>query len=247
MNHYVQRYAKARGGSTPRASGAPQDDRETLAREHASIVKQIAGRIVSRLPGHYDLEDLYSAGVLGLLTAIDNFDESKGIPFDRYARIRIEGAILDALRQSDHLPRTRRQKTKRFEATRRQLEGELGRPVGDDEIADATGETLETVQASMLDAVAPTFLAPADLARVAPASERVEDNPLDQLCSAEVRDALAGAIDKLPERLRLLMSLYYKEELSYKQIGEILGVSESRICHLHSDAVKKLKAALRAY
>lgn len=246
MNHYVQRYARARGDSRPRAAG-PEDDRESLAREHATIVKQIAGRIVARLPGHYDLEDLYSAGVLGLLTAIDNFDESKGIPFDRYARIRIEGAILDALRQSDHLPRTRRQKTKRIEAARRQLEGELGRPVEDDELADFTGETMESVHASMLDAVAPTFLAPADLARVAPASDRRVDNPFDELCRSEVRGALAEAIEKLPERLRLLMSLYYAEELSYKQIGEVLGVSESRICHLHADAVMRLKDALRAY
>ena len=157
MNHYVQRYARARKDSGVAAIAG--DDRESLAREHAVLVKQIAGRIVSRLPGHYDLEDLWSAGIVGLLTAIDNFDESRGIPFDRYARIRIEGAILDALRQSDHLPRTRRQKTKKLEATRRELEREFGRPASDVEVADAAGESVEAVQATMMEAVAPTFLA----------------------------------------------------------------------------------------
>jgi RNA polymerase sigma factor for flagellar operon FliA len=240
MNHYVQRYAR----STAKKMAA--DEREAIAREHTVIVKQIAGRIVSRLPGHYDLEDLYSAGVLGLLTAIDNFDESRGIPFDRYARIRIEGAILDALRESDHLPRTRRQKSKRLEATRRDLERDLGRPPSDHEVADAAGETMESVQSSLLEAVGPTFLAPADLARVSPTAGP-EADPLAQICTAEVHAALARAIEELPDRLKLLMSLYYREELNYKEIGRILGVSESRICHLHTEAVNRLRDALRAY
>jgi len=239
MNHYVQRYAHTTG--SPARKGA--DDRETLAREHAVLVKQIAGRIVARLPGHYDLEDLYSAGVVGLLMAIDNFDESRGIPFDRYARIRIEGALLDALRESDHLPRTRRQKSKRLDAARRELEKELGRPASDDEIAQATGESVERVQEAQIDAIAPTFLAPADLARVAPAAA---GDPFEQLSSARTKAALAAAIDGLPERLRLLMSLYYQEELSYKEVGDILGVSESRVCHLHAEAVDRLRDALRA-
>ncbi len=107
MNHYVLRYARNNSEAPGPITGRTDaENREAIARAHVSLVKQIAGRIVSRLPGHYDLEDLYSAGVIGLLTAIDAFDESKGIPFDRYARIRIEGAILDTLRQSDHLPRS---------------------------------------------------------------------------------------------------------------------------------------------
>ena len=238
MNHYVQRYARA--DSRP---GRPSSDtRETLAREHAILVKQIAGRIVSRLPGHYDLEDLYSAGIVGLLMAIDNFDDEKGIPFDRYARIRIEGAILDTLRASDHLPRTRRQKTKRIEATRRELEKSLGRPPSDHEVAEAAGESTESVQSTKIDAVAPTFLAPNDLAQIAPASG---DDPFEALSSVQTKRRLAQAVDQLPERLRLLMGLYYKEELSYKQIGEVLGVSESRICHLHKDAVERLRHIMK--
>ena len=248
MNHFVQRYAQAkrRGESTLATSGNIECDRETLASEHATLVKQIAGRIASRLPGHYELEDLWSAGIIGLLTAIDNFDETKGIPFDRYARIRIEGAVLDSLRQTDHLPRTRRQKAKKIEATRRVVERELGRPALDEEVAEAIGESVQTIQAAMIDSLAPTFLAPSDLAQISPVTERTEENPFDHLATVEVREALSTAVTQLPERLQLVMSLYYKEELSYKQIGHILGISESRTCHLHADAVKKLRKLMRA-
>ena len=243
MNHFVQRYARA-GNLASR--GDVDCDRETLASEHATLVKQIAGRIASRLPGHYELEDLWSAGIIGLLTAIDNFDESRGIPFDRYARIRIEGAVLDSLRQTDHLPRTRRQKAKKLEATRRTIERELGRPALDEEVAEAAGETVQTIQAAMIDSLAPTFLAPSDLAQISPVTERKEENPFEHFASVEVRESLSKAITQLPERLQLVMSLYYKEDLSYKQIGNILGISESRTCHLHADAVKKLRKLMRA-
>jgi RNA polymerase sigma factor FliA len=241
MNHYITRYADQHRRKKARA---PVDEREAIAREHATLVKQIAGRIVSRLPGHYEIEDLYSAGLLGLLTAIDNYDDSRGIPFDRYARIRIEGAILDALRESDHLPRTRRQRAKRIEAARRDLEKQYGRPVDDSELANAAGESVETVQAALIDAVGPTFLAPGDLARLAPPSEHPDDDPFARLLTLETRVALAEAIDALPERLRLLMSFYYREELTYKQIATILGVSESRVCHLHADAVRRLRSTI---
>lgn len=247
MNHFVRRYSAAgnTARSLPPGMGAPAPaDREHLARAHVFIVKQIAGRIASRLPGHYEIDDLYSAGVLGLLTAIDNFDESKGIPFDKYARIRIEGAILDALRESDHLPRTRRQKNKKIEATRRELEKEKGAPVSDAEVAKAAGMTTESVQSSMIDAIAPTYLAPNDLASVAPASDKPDDDPFERIHNAQVLDRLSSAIDELPERLKLVMSLYYREELSYKEIGRVLNISESRVAHLHADAVKKLRVTL---
>ena len=248
MNHFVQRYAQVRRQSESQASESSEveRDRETLASEHATLVKQIAGRIASRLPGHYELEDLWSAGIIGLLTAIDNFDETKGIPFDRYARIRIEGAVLDSLRQTDHLPRTRRQKAKKLEATRQMIEKELGRPALDEEVAEASGETVQTIQAAMIDSLAPTFLAPSDLAQISPVTERTEENPYEHLASLEVKESLSEAIKKLPERLQLVMSLYYKEELSYRQIGEVLGISESRTCHLHADAVKRLRKLMKA-
>jgi RNA polymerase sigma factor FliA len=243
MNHFVQRYAQA-GNLVSRDN--VDCDRETLASEHATLVKQIAGRIASRLPGHYELEDLWSAGIIGLLTAIDNFDESKGIPFDRYARIRIEGSVLDSLRQTDHLPRTRRQKAKKLEAARRAVERDLGRPALDEEVAEAAGETVQVIQAAMIDSLAPTFLAPADLAQISPVTERKEENPFEHFAAVEVRESLSKAITRLPERLQLVMSLYYKEDLSYKQIGNVLGISESRTCHLHADAVKKLRKLMRS-
>ena len=246
MNHFVQRYARAKDRSNLATSGDEQSDRETLASEHATLVKQIAGRIANRLPGHYELEDLWSAGIIGLLTAIDNFDESKGIPFDRYARIRIEGAVLDSLRQTDHLPRTRRQKAKKREEIRRTVERELGRPALDEEVAEAAGESVQAIQSTMIDSLAPTFLAPSDLAQISPATERTEENPFERLVSQEARESLSDAIRQLPERLQLVMSLYYIEELSYKQIGSILGISESRTCHLHADAVKKLRKIMRS-
>jgi RNA polymerase sigma factor for flagellar operon FliA len=245
MNHFVQRYSRTKGSSNLATSSPEHSDRETLASEHATLVRQIAGRIASRLPGHYELEDLWSAGIIGLLTAIDNFDESKGIPFDRYARIRIEGAVLDSLRQTDHLPRTRRQKAKKLEETRRTVERELGRPALDEEVAEAAGETVQSIQSTMIDSLAPTFLAPSDLAQISPATERTEENPFDCLASQQVREALSAAVQQLPERLQLVMSLYYKEEFSYKQIGTVLGISESRTCHLHADAVKKLRKIMR--
>jgi len=246
MNHFVQRYSQAKSKGNVTSTSDVPCDRETLASEHATLVRQIAGRIASRLPGHYELEDLWSAGIIGLLTAIDNFDETKGIPFDRYARIRIEGAVLDSLRQTDHLPRTRRQKAKKLEATRRKIERELGRPALDEEVAEAAGETVQTIQSAMIDSLAPTFLAPSDLAQISPVTERREENPFEHVASLEAKAALSAAITQLPERLQLVMSLYYKEDLSYKQIGAVLGISESRTCHLHADAVKKLRKLMRA-
>lgn len=231
--------------------------RDTLIDNYAYLVKITAGRIAGGVPPSLDREDLISAGVIGLIRAVDQFDASRQVKFETYAIALIRGAILELLRGEDWAPRSVRDKIKLLERTYAQVEMQLGRPGTDDEIAGALGLAVdglhkmlsEVAQASVLSLDETLFSSEPDTAlRVV---DTVEDNSghSDTLRSVEKRErrhALTRAIKRLPEREHLVLSLYYYEGLTFKEIGRILKVSESRVFQLHQQAMMRLRGYLAA-
>jgi RNA polymerase sigma factor for flagellar operon FliA len=237
------------------AAVAPQLEREHLILEHLPQIKYIAQRIAVKLPPQVELNDLISAGVLGLLDAIEKFDPSREVKFKTYAELRIKGAILDSLRSLDWAPRSLRKKSKDLEKVYKELEQRLGRPASDKDVCDEMGITLEEFYA-LIDQIKGLNLGSfhelgaqddeggADpLMRYAPDTPHID--PFVLLQKTEIRDILAGAIDALPKKERLVVSLYYYDELTMKEIGKVLGVNESRVSQLHTKAMLRLRTKLR--
>jgi RNA polymerase sigma factor FliA len=224
---------------------------ELLMIEHLPIVRFIARRIHERLPQHVPIEDLYSAGVLGLLDAFGKFDPSKQVQFRSYAQFRIRGAILDSLRTLDWSPRELRRKGRAIEQAIQALTAQFGRSPNDIEIAkqlqidlvayqQLLGE-LKGLEIGTLHSERSDDSGEEELAYL---PNRPEDDPLFRYLHAEVRQRLTEAIGDLPERERLVMTLYYYEEATMKEIGLILGVVESRISQIHASAILHLRAGL---
>jgi RNA polymerase sigma factor for flagellar operon FliA len=219
--------------------------------EHLPIVRFIARRIHDRLPPHVPIEDLYSAGVIGLLDAFGKFDPSKQVLFRTYAQFRIRGAILDSLRTLDWSPRELRRKARDIEEAIQMLTGKLSRSPTDIEIAQKLNIPLAAYQQLLgelsgleirtLHAKRSTDSDDEELTYV---MARPEDDPLFRYLDGEMRDRLANAINDLPERERLVMTLYYYEETTMREIGIILGVVESRVSQIHASAVLHLRARL---
>ena len=230
-------------------------DRETLLMDHAPLVKKVAYRIVSRLPGSVDVEDLISAGMIGLLSAVDRYDPSKGA-FDAFAEWRIKGAILDELRTYDHLTRTQRQKASKVDKARRKLEHKLGRPVLVEEIAEEAGfEQKEAEQAlEVLDG--PGYVS---LDELGVERENVEEilsamvqrpgipSPLQHAMLQETKTKLVEVLATLKEREQTILSLYYVDELNYREIGEVMELTESRICQIVRKALKTIAKRMQDY
>jgi len=223
--------------------------------EHTPLIRYVAGRIAMRLPAHIPLEDLMSAGVLGLIDAVDKFDSERNVKFKTYAEFRIRGAILDELRSLDWVPRSVRRKSNSLEEVYHRLQNRLGRPVGDEEMAEELGVSLDEFH-ELLDEVKGVNLFSLDepdspLAQLD--SERVlealgnedTDDPLALLGLSELRRQVADAINGLPEKEKLVVSLYYYDELTMREIGEVLGYTESRISQMHTKAILRLRARLR--
>ena len=230
--------------------------KESLILQYAPLVKYVAGRLSIALPPVLDMEDILSAGMLGLIRAIDHYDPKRGVPFENYAATCIKGAILDQLRALDVISRSVRQKAKEIERTISSLQGSLGRIPTDDEIAENLGISLETYYRWLSEAGPATISLDSALAGdgdgdVSTLLSMLEDTSSpDPVSLAERRgliDALADAITKLNERERLLLSLYYKEELTMREISEVMNISESRVCQLHSRAILKMRAQLRLW
>jgi len=229
--------------------------RDQLIIEHLPQIKYIAQRISTKLPSHVELNDLVSAGVLGLLDAIAKFDVSRGVKFKTYAELRIKGAILDSLRNLDWAPRSLRKKSKDLEKVYRDLEQRLGRPANDKEVCDEMEISLEEYyelidQIKGLNLGSFQELAPHDdeknsepLVRYVPDAPQMD--PFFVFHRSEVRNILGGAIDTLPKKERLVVSLYYYDELTMKEIGKVLGVNESRVSQLHTKAMLRLRNKLR--
>lgn len=227
--------------------------REGLILHYAPLVKYIAGRLAINLPDSVEFDDLVSYGTFGLLDALDKFDLDRDIKFETYASTRIRGAILDGLRSADWIPRSVRAKARKLEQQIQMLEHQLGRSPEDQEVADALELDMDKYHA-MLEEVKGTALISLDEV-VNPDSGdepislinnvRAEQAAVDEgLLKSELHHELARAIDQLPERERMVVSLYYHEGLTLKEIGHVLEVSESRICQMHTKAILTLRSKL---
>jgi len=217
---------------------ASQPDEAALIERHAPLIDRLARRLCLRgaLESAYD--DLWSAGALGLLDAARRFDPAQGVRFETFVEHRIRGAMLDELRRLDHLPRRLRAELDRLEASRRALEASLGRDPDDAELAAAAGLPVEEV-AELTCLQQP--LVPIEEASLPPAPVPEHEEALDHARRAA---RLAEAIAALPERQQLVVSLRYVEGLSNKEVAQVLGVSEPRVCQIHGEAMKRLRASL---
>ena len=243
--------------TAPASAARPQDaghddlERERQMVEHLPIVRFIARRIHERLPQHVPIEDLYSAGVVGLIDAFNKFDPAKQVQFRSYAQFRIRGAILDSLRTLDWSPRELRRKGRAVEQAIQTLTARLGHAPNDIEIAQEMHLTLGDYQL-LLGELKGLEIGSLHAERSEDSGEeelaylpnRPEDDPLFRCLQSEMKRRLAGAVDELPERERMVMTLYYYEELTMKEIGLILGVVESRVSQIHASAVLHLRARL---
>lgn len=214
-----------------------------LVTRHAELVKRIAYHLAGRLPPSVEIDDLMQAGMLGLLEAASNYAAGRGASFETYAGIRIRGAMIDALRKLDWAPRSVHRKARAVAAAVETIERRTGRDARDTEIAAQLGMALEDYHSIVQDA-ANCRLAALDDAAV---SVEGEADPFLESVDEEFRQALAEAIDGLPEREKLVMSLYYSEGLNLKEVGAVLRVTESRACQLHGQALVRLKARLSAW
>lgn len=238
------------------ASGCPSpsasEHRKVLIETHLPHVRFIAERLAARLPPSVDKDDLIGAGLLGLLDAVDRYDPSRGVMFKTYAELRVRGAMLDSLRDLDWAPRSIRAHARAVEAVCRQIEQEHGRAAEEEEIATALGISLSEFHALLNKMNGLTVMGidsdnenelSVNLRQV---PDDVGHSPLALYERAEVCDQLTAAIDRLPERDRHIIALYYVEELTMKEIGRLLDVTESRVSQIHTHAVLRLRTSLPA-
>lgn len=226
-------------------------DKERYLAQFAPLVKRIAHHMMAKLPASVEVDDVIQTGMMGLLDAINRYEESHGAQFETYAAQRIRGAILDGLRQADWLPRSFRQDLRRIEAAISKLEQHLGRPPSEQEVADKLELPLGEYQKMLQDARGYQLISFEDFNRVEGddyLERMIPDgaaSAIDALAERKMRERLVKSIEGLPEREKLVMGLYYEEELNFREIGETLGVSESRVCQLHSQAIARLRSHMR--
>lgn len=240
-----------------RASGSPAS-RERLIVHYAPLVKYVAGRVAIGLPSTIDTDDLVGYGIFGLVDAIEKFEPERGVKFETYAIARIRGAMIDGLRANDWVPRSVRQKARQLEQTVAQLEAQLGRSATEAEIREALNMDARQYAALLTELRAAALVSLEELW----GNDPDQDNPLSlgqmledataeepgaALEAEEVERFLGEVIESLPERERLVVTLYYYEGLTLKEIGHVMGVSESRVCQLHTKALVRLRARLLRY
>ena len=230
--------------------------RERLVLAYAPLVKYVAGRMSSGLPAHVEEADLISYGLLGLISAIERFDPGRDIRFETFAITRVKGSIIDELRSLDWVPRSVRAKAREIERTNAKLEHQLHRAPTDQEMADALGVSMDEFQESLVKISNSSVVALDELWTVSDSSgdtvsllDTIQDpaavDPSRELDLTDMKDRLADAIARLPEREKLVVALYYYENLTLREIGEVLGVTESRVSQLHTKAVLRLKSRLQ--
>ena len=231
-------------------NAAGQINKDQLVQRFAPLVKRIAYHLMARLPSSVQVDDLVQNGMMGLLDAINRFEAGMGAQFETYAAQRVRGAMLDGLRENDWLPRSLRRDFRRIEVAIAQLEQEYGRAPSEQELASAMGLALPEYQKMLQDARGHQLLSFEDLV------EAGDDDYLERHLSDEsnepsrlledqnLRQTLVSGIEALPEREKLMMALYYEQDLNLREIGEVMGVTESRVCQLHSQAVARLRSRI---
>lgn len=229
-------------------------ERERVIREFSSVVRAMAHRLAYRLPAHLDADDLISAGVIGLMDAMTKYDPSRETKFKTYAEFRIRGAMLDEIRSMDWIPRSVHERIGLLQRTHHELLKKYGRPPTDPEVAAALNMTMEELDEFLTRSQGAVVISLDDLGVREVDSHKVltalvdteNPDPLSRVISDNVREVLTGAIQELPEKERTVLQLYYYEELTMKEIGGILKVTESRVCQIHTKAVLRLKSRLQA-
>jgi RNA polymerase sigma factor for flagellar operon FliA len=215
---------------------------------HEALVKRIAYHLMSRLPASVQADDLIQAGMIGLIEASRKFDPKQGASFETYAGIRIRGAMLDEIRRTDWTPRSVHRKAREVAEAVRRIENDKGRDARDVEVAEEMGLSLNEYHKILKDSTGCRIFSFEDPGMLGEAgtqqSGRHADQPLENLQKGDFKQGLANEIKGLPERERLVMALYYDEELNLREIGEILGVSESRVCQIHGQALIRLRARM---
>ena len=232
------------------------ENREEVIIRYSPMIKYVANRIAMRLPPHIEVDDLISVGVLGLMDAISKYDSSRGAKFKTYAEFRVRGAILDELRAMDWVPRSIRQKASSVDKVVQSLQMKLSRSPEDQEVAKEMGVSLEQFHATLNETKSIPVFSLDDLGIAKDSGEqqslldclagKADADPQTQIRLTELKEIIAKAIDTLPEKERLMVSLYYYEELTMKEIGAVLEITESRVSQIHSKAVYRLRTKLKA-
>lgn len=232
--------------------------REQLIVHYAPLVKYVSGRVAIGLPPTIDLDDLQSYGIFGLVDAVEKFEPERGVKFETYAIARIRGAMFDGLREQDWVPRTVRQKARHLERTVAELEARLGRSATDAEVCVALGLTsdeyfslLTEIRGTSIVSLDEWWAGEGDEDKGLSLGELIEDPEAAHVGAAieaeQVEQMLGDVIDALPEREKLIITLYYYEGMTLKEIGHVLGVTESRVSQLHTRAIVRLRARLRRF
>lgn len=225
---------------------------DQMLKQHSGLVKKMAYQLKAKLPSCVELDDLVQAGMIGLMDAIQRYEDTHGAQFETYASQRVRGAMLDELRGADWLPRGIRKNMRDIEVAVQQLEQKLGRPPTESEIAKHMNFSLEDYYDVLSDCQGHQLIYYEDF-QDDDGGEHFLDryvdddssDPVKSLLESDFREALIDSIDHLPDREKMLMGLYYEQELNLKEIGAIMNVSESRVCQLHSQAVARLRASMR--
>ncbi|MER2492121.1 RNA polymerase sigma factor FliA [Catenovulum sediminis] len=227
------------------------DQKQALVELHAGLVKRIAHHMMARLPASVQVDDLIQAGMIGLLEASKNFDGSKGASFETFAGIRIRGAMLDEIRRGDWAPRSVHKNSRMIAKAISDVEKETGRDARDTEVAEKLDITLDEYHHILNDVNCGKIIGIEDLGVtddvIGSNEDKHSDEPFEDIAHGAFQGALAKAIETLPEREALVLSLYYDEELNLKEIGAVLDVSESRVSQIHSQAMHRLKARLKSW
>ncbi|HVL55618.1 MAG TPA: RNA polymerase sigma factor FliA [Burkholderiaceae bacterium] len=227
-------------------------ERDTAVERYAPLVRRLAAQLIARLPANVELDDLVQAGMIGLMDALARYQPGQGAQFETFAMQRIRGAMIDELRGGDWMPRSVRRNQRSIDAAVRELEQRLHRPPSETEIAAHLGVSLADYQQMLADAHGGQLLYLDEILGEGSDESFLDryngsdaGDPLRVLGDERFRDALAAAIEELPERERLVMGMYYEHDMNLKEIGAVLGVTESRVCQLHSQAVSRLRGKLK--